>query len=73
MPIVFTDEDQDGTWTATFNFLVPETYEVSVGLVDGVEYTFTTDPDSPQSVELGSGGDATAGFTVTSSEAPPAG
>lgn len=72
VPVAFTDDDQDGTWTATFDFLIPDTYQVTVELVDGVEYTFATDPESPQSVELGSGSDAVASFTVTSVEPAPA-
>ena len=70
-PVPFTDDDEDGTYTAEFLYLVPGVeYEVSVELQDDAPaYDFTTEPDSPQSVTLGSAEDATVAFEVTSATA----
>lgn len=67
-PVAFTDPEDDGVFTATFLFLMPdEEYRVGVGLQEGVEtYDFTLDPTSPQTVPLGSGEHATVPFEVTS-------
>lgn len=70
MPVAFEDPDEDGVWTATFLFLMPDTYEVSVGTVEGVTYEFTLAPSSPQSVDLPSGGSDTVSFQVTSAAGP---
>lgn len=69
LPQPFTDEDGDGTYTATFLFLMPDaSYEVAVPeLQDGVTaFQFTTNPDTPQDAAVGSGAQATVGFEVTS-------
>lgn len=67
-PLVFTDDDEDGVFTATFLFLLPDSdYEVAVGLQEGVTaYDFTLDPTSPQTVSLGSADQARLSFEVTS-------
>jgi hypothetical protein len=70
VPVAFEDPDEDGTWTATFLFLMPDTYEVSVQAAEGVTYDFTLDPEAPQSVTLGSGASDTVSFTLTSASAP---
>lgn len=63
----FTDDDEDGVFTATFDLLIPnEPYEVSVGLQDGVSFNFTLDPTSPQEVPLASSENASVSFEVTS-------
>lgn len=67
-PLAFTDPDEDGVFTAVFEFLMPdEEYEVSVGLQeDATAFDYTLDPTSPQSVSLGSAEQATITFEVTS-------
>jgi hypothetical protein len=70
--VAFADDDDDGVFTASFLFLMPdEDYEVSVSLKDGVSYTFTLNPTSPQSVSLGSAEQATVAFEVTSAAPNP--
>ncbi|HUP51828.1 MAG TPA: DUF4382 domain-containing protein [Longimicrobiales bacterium] len=67
VPQPFTDDDQDDIYTATFLYLVPgATYDLSLGLRDGVSFGYTLDPTSPQSVSLSSGEEATVAFQVTS-------
>ena len=69
-PVAFTDDDEDGTYTARFLFLVPTDYEITVELQDDAPaIDFTLDPTSPQSVTLGSTEDATVAFEVTSATA----
>lgn len=72
-PVFFTDDDEDGVFTATFHFLMPDAdYEVAVGLQESVTaYVFTLDPTSPQTVSLGSGESATIAFEVTSAAPAP--
>lgn len=67
-PVVFTDPEEDGLFTARFLYLLPDSeYEVTVGLQDDVTpYAFTLDPTSPQTISLGSGTQATLSFEVTS-------
>lgn len=64
----FTDEDGDGVYTATFEFLVPDpdlTYEVTVRPQDGVTgFTFTFDPATAE-VTLTGGAASAAEFTLT--------
>jgi hypothetical protein len=63
----FTDEDEDGVYTATFLYLVPgATYELSLELQDGVSFDYTLDPTSPQSIPISSAEEATVAFQVTS-------
>jgi hypothetical protein len=72
-PQPFTDEDEDGIYTATFSFLLPDTeYEVSVPeLQDGVTaFDFTIAPDEAQTATFGSGGTVTVSFEVTSAGTP---
>lgn len=67
----FTDEDEDGVYTVTFEYLMPdETYEVSVELQEGTSYDFTLDPESPQSVSLGSAEQGSVAFEVTAASSP---
>lgn len=66
-PQAFTDDDEDGVYTVMFEFLLPDqSYDVSVGLQEGTTYDFILDPESPQSVPLGSAEQATVAFEVTS-------
>jgi hypothetical protein len=67
-PQPFTDEDEDGTWTATFRFLLPDTeYDVSVPeLQEGVTpFDFTISPDTDQPTTVGSGGTVVVSFEIT--------
>ena len=64
-PVAFTDADEDGVYTATFIYLMPGDYDVSVALQEGVTGSFTLDPTSPQTVTVGSGGGETIAFEVT--------
>lgn len=69
-PVVFTDEDEDGTFEAEFLYVFPAEYKVFVELQDGApSYDFTLDPTSPQDVTLGSAEEATVAFEVTSATA----
>ena len=72
MPVPFTDPDEDGTWTATFLFLMPGSHEASVELKDEFTYDATVDlvSESPV-VDLTSGGSATVQFQVTEAAPPP--
>jgi hypothetical protein len=69
-PVAFADPEADGIWTATFFLLLPGDYQVSVERKEGVTYDFTTNPESPQNVELGEGGDVTVPFVLTSATPP---
>jgi hypothetical protein len=72
-PQPFTDDDQDGTYTATFSLLLPDAeYEISLPeLKDGVTaFDFTLSPDAAQTVTLGSGQQVTVSFEVTSASTP---
>jgi hypothetical protein len=70
VPVAFSDSDGDGTWTASFLFLMPGTHEVSIEAADGVTYDVTLDPETPQSVTLSSGARETVSFVLTSASAP---
>lgn len=63
----FTDNDGDGTFEATFHFLTPGSYDVSVAGPAGV--AFTTDPSGTAQVDVGSGASGTAAFTLTAATA----
>ena len=52
---------------ASFKFLIPGTFSVSIAGPVGV--TFSTSPDAPVTVELGSGKDLTQSFTLTDAQA----
>jgi hypothetical protein len=54
----------NGTFAATFKYLLPGPYTVEVEGTSSV--TFTTDPASPVTVTVPEGGDAHADFTITS-------
>jgi hypothetical protein len=72
MPVPFTDPDEDGTWTATFLFLMPGSHEASVELKDEFTYDATVDLVSESAVvDLTSGGSATVQFQVTEAAPPP--
>jgi hypothetical protein len=67
MPQPFVDDDEDGVFTATFLYLIPDaSYDVAVELQDDASFDYTLDPTSPQSVSLESGQQATVAFEVTS-------
>ncbi|HSG49039.1 MAG TPA: DUF4382 domain-containing protein [Longimicrobiales bacterium] len=71
--MALTATTTEGLYAATFFFVIPrDDYEVSVELMDGVVFEFTVDPESPQPVDLPSGGTATVSFEVTSPGPPPA-
>lgn len=65
----FTDENGDGTYEASFGFLAAGSYTVSIAGPAGV--TFTTDPAGPVTLDVGSGGDASAAFTITAATVAP--
>lgn len=72
-PQLFTDDDDDGVYTAMFEYLLPDqSYDVSVGLREGISYDYILDSEtpSPQSVSLGSGEQTTVVFEVTSTSGP---
>ena len=62
--MVLTDANADGTYEATFEFLLPGTYAVSLVLPAGL--TIGTDPDLPINVELDEGEAATQSISITS-------
>ena len=63
-----SDPESDGTWTATFNHLLPGTY--SVGLTPPAGMTIATDPVLPVSVDAASETTRTVSVTVTSATVP---
>lgn len=75
-----TDADADGTFDATFDFLLPGNYNVSFTAPEGV--VITTDPETPIVVTTAAGTTADASATITEAsqftppedppEAPPA-
>lgn len=66
-PVFFTDDDEDGVYTATFFYLTAGEYELSLGLQEGVTaYDYTLDPTSPQTIPLGESEQRTISFEVTS-------
>lgn len=72
-PQPFTDDDDDGVYTVTFEYLLPDqSYDVSVGLREGISYDYTLDSEtpSPQSVSLVSGEQTTVVFEVASASGP---
>lgn len=66
-PVAFTDLNEDGTYTAEFLYLFPDTeYQVWVELQEEAPmYDFTLDPTSPQNVSLGSADQVSVAFEVT--------
>ncbi|MDT8368914.1 MAG: DUF4382 domain-containing protein [Longimicrobiales bacterium] len=68
-PLAFTDDDADGVFEVTFIALHPQSFNVSVGLTEGVAFEFTLNPTSPQAVEVASGASTTTSFEVTSAAA----
>lgn len=58
-----TDTDADGTFDATFDFVVPGNYNVSFTGPEGV--TFTTEPATPIVVTAAAGTTADASATIT--------
>jgi hypothetical protein len=62
-PIAFADED--GTFTVTFQYVMPGEHDIAIGLAEGVSFDFTLDPASPQTVTLPGSGDASVAFEVT--------
>ena len=63
-----TDADLDGTFEATFDFLLPGDYTVSFTGPAGLE--FTTDPAGPINVTAQSGATVDASATVTAAGVP---
>lgn len=65
---IFTDEDGDGVYTATFPYLVPDAavdFIVTIEAPEGLTgYTFTFDPASA-TLSLGSGTDLVVDFVLT--------
>jgi hypothetical protein len=60
--LALTDDDQNGTFEAKFQYLLPMDYQLSLKAPDGV--TFTTDPTLPVTVTVGAGDDATRAIVV---------
>ncbi|MDZ7779440.1 MAG: DUF4382 domain-containing protein [Gemmatimonadota bacterium] len=70
-PQAFEDPDQDGTFTASFLFLLPdEERDVTIALQEEDSFDFTLNPTAPQSVSLSSGAESTISFEVTSVSTP---
>jgi hypothetical protein len=65
--LAFTDANGDGTFEATFKFLIPGDF--SAGIVGPTGVTFSTDPASPVSVPVGSGRQVNVAFTLTAASA----
>jgi hypothetical protein len=65
-PQPLTDTDANGVFEASFGFLAPGSYKVSI--TPPVSSTVTTDPASPAAVTVTSGGSTTAAFTVTAAQ-----
>lgn len=61
--LAFTDDDQDGTFTARFHFLAPGSYAVDLVAPDSV--TFTTTPSRPVTVTVASSNAASVEFKLT--------
>lgn len=64
--LALVDGNGDGTFEASFKFLIPGTFSLSVAGPAGV--TFNTAPGAPVTVELGSGKDLTQAFTLTDAQ-----
>jgi hypothetical protein len=60
--LAFGDPDADGVFTATFRFLLPGSYAVSIVGPAGI--TFTTSPTHPAAVTAEAGAEASVAFTV---------
>jgi len=67
-PQPLTDVDGDGTFEATFKFLIPGTFQVELEGPAGV--VLSTTPGQPTSIQLASGKDQTQAFVVTSVQTP---
>ena len=63
-----TDPEADGTWTATFKFLLPGTYAVALTPPAGL--TITTSPALPVNVTTASGSTEHVAVTVTGATTP---
>jgi len=63
-----SDPESDGTWSATFSYLLPGPY--SVGVTPPAGMTITTDPVLPVSVDAVSESTKTVSVTVTSATVP---
>jgi hypothetical protein len=59
----FADEDEDGVYEASFGYLFPGEYEVSLAGLP--ELTFTTDVEVPVAVSLEDGEDEVVELTLT--------
>jgi hypothetical protein len=67
--VTFTDEDQDGTFSLAFGYLLPDDGPFNVRLNAPAGLTITVDPLSPQHVDPGSGQTATVDWVLqTASE-----
>jgi hypothetical protein len=66
--MALTDANSDGTFEATFEFLLPGTYPVSLVLPAGI--TIGTDPVLPIELDLDAGETATQAITITSVTTP---
>jgi hypothetical protein len=69
IPVLLTDDDEDGTWEATFLFLPPGDWTVDLGLPDGM--VVTTDPALPLTFTVVSAQTATQTLTITSAGLAP--
>jgi hypothetical protein len=65
----FTDSNGDGTFEAQFRFLLPGTYQLTVGAPAGL--AITTDLTLPVSVSLDAGETTTEAVTIQSAVLAP--
>jgi hypothetical protein len=66
--IALTDTNGDGTYEATFRFLMPGEYPLSLVLPAGI--SIETDPDLPIELDLDEGETATQTITITAATTP---
>jgi hypothetical protein len=64
-PLAFT-QGADGAYVADFKYLLPGSYQVDLEAEEGV--SFSTDPGHPAPVTVGSGAEASVGFSLTAFE-----
>ena len=66
--VALTDTNSDGTYEATFRFLMPGEYPVTLVLPAGI--TIETDPDLPIELDLDEGETETRTITITGATTP---
>jgi hypothetical protein len=69
--VAFADPEDDGTFTASFTYLLPgQEYDVWVDLIDGLSLSYVLDLELPQTVNLTSDQDEIVSFVVNALEEP---